>query len=102
MRFLPTIVSLSLALCAPCFGQGFTPKILPGHVKLVKGFKPGSPELRSLPPKVVIGKDKPEAAVCGHIRVFPASKDIDPKMVVPVPEQSASRMPIHKGLPPCK
>lgn len=110
-----TLLCFSLTICAHGFGQaivspdaaqpGFRP-MLPKHVKLVEDFaqsvesKPAlvnTPKYAGAP---VLLADVPSVS-CGHIGVVPVSPDLDPKVIVRVPEQSAARMPILKGLPPC-
>lgn len=114
MRSQVAIVFFSFALCTPCFGgaldsdinNDFAPKILPEHVKLIKGFQPSSPnsaspDLRMRAPKIVTGRQTAESGICGHIRVAPAPRNVDPKIIVPVPERNVSRMPAYKGVPAC-
>lgn len=114
MRSHVAIVFFSFALCIPCFGGAsggdFAPKILPEHVKLIKGFRSSpnlapnlsAPDLRMRAPKIAAGRQTAESGICGHIRVAPAPKNVDPKIIIPVPERNVSRMPVHKGLPACQ
>jgi hypothetical protein len=124
-----TLLCFSLAIRTYCFGQGgativrpdapqpgFRPA-LPNYVKLVEGFaqsveknpvwvrtrnnaspawvrtrnNAGAPPLNLAAPGIT----------CGHIVVIPVSPDVDPKVIVRLPEQSAGKMPIYKGLPAC-
>jgi hypothetical protein len=83
----------SFAIC--CFGQDEKKARLPDHVKLVPGFvqfKPHPPTVTPAPPP---------STACAHMVIFPVPQSRDSKMIMRIPEQSRSRMPIHKGLPPC-
>jgi len=106
VRSSAAIVFFSFTFCIPCFGAGsgndFAPKILPEHVKLIKGFRSSARDLPTRPPKVATAKQAAGSGICGHIRVSPVPKDMDPKFIVPVREPNMSRMPVHKGLPACQ
>jgi hypothetical protein len=66
---------------------------------LRKGWKPSQPSVK--PPNVISGK-----AACGYIRVFAASPDTDPGILIPPTQPDAQAeqefgMPVYQGLPAC-
>lgn len=92
------VLCLFLTLGADCFGQqNFLPS-LSNRFKLVEDFTPLQKDTvkKSIPKKLAVQ----ENASCAHIVMVPAPQHLDPKMIVQVPK-TASRMPIHKGLPAC-
>ena len=118
MRTRITLLCVSLAICTCCFGQGgativrpgvpqpgFHPA-LPSHVKLIEGFALSVEKNPAwVRPRNNAGAPPWNLAAtgitCGHIVLIPISREVDPKMIMRLPEQSAAKMPIYKGLPAC-
>lgn len=119
MPSLGLLLCVFLAIGACCFGQDskstlsadaakqvFRPA-LRNHLNLVKGFA----QFRENTSAGWITPDKSRARLlgpmadaridCAHIRLIPLPRDVDPKMILPLPKQSASKMPILKGMPAC-
>jgi hypothetical protein len=96
-----------LAVSLTCSGQQAPTGKLPPYIRLSDGFtqKAKSPVV----PGTKLGKvaqvwksaARPETA-CGHIVVKPVTPEIDPKMLVRMPEGQVSKMPTLKGLPACE
>ena len=98
MKTRAAFMCCSLAICLPCFGQDETKARLPDHVKLVPGFV----QFKLKPPNTPIFTPPPApSAACAHMDIFPVPQSTDSKMIMRIPEKSASRMPIHKGLAAC-
>ncbi|MBI4874248.1 MAG: hypothetical protein HY822_06425 [Acidobacteria bacterium] len=104
MHTRTALLCFSLATCAFCAGQDKAPAArpaLPNHVKLVEGFAQFN---ESKPGKVWAPAQNPVSATnptCAHIVLIPVPQHVDPKMILKVPDPSASKMPIYKGLPVC-
>ena len=90
MKTRAAILCCSLAVCLQCFGQDETKARLPNHVKFVPGFVQFKPNPPAAP-----------SAACAHMVIVPVPQGKDSKMIMRIPEKSASRMPILKGLPAC-
>ena len=94
-----------LAVCFTCSGQQKLERKLPAHIRLSDGFalgarshavtgkKPGAVNWAALPAP---------GTSCAHIIVKPVTPEIDPKIIINMPEGHVSHMPIFKGLPACQ
>ena len=117
MRTRSILLSAAAAFSIGCFGQDkplvmeplapqpFRVGKLPGHIKLFQGFARNERPLSSheTRPFKVTGTRAEIYLVarCGHITVTPAPANVDPQIVLKVPETSRSNMPVFRGLPPC-
>ncbi len=82
------------AVC--CFGGQPDPL---SHLKLAPGFlQPAKIKLPKLAPKTLTAENR----ACGHILIASTSPHADRRMIMPVPRDYGSRMPIIKGLPVCQ
>lgn len=121
---LPYVVSLLLlwiwspgAVTAQSLGPKSPQSIQPSPQKALSDMKPlafqkaseqskqiffmdtqGKPKLLAPSQKFIVMEDTPESA---HILIWQAPPDMDQSMILEIPKDFSSNMPIIKGLPPC-
>lgn len=112
----PTLLCLSLAICAACFGQNRVPgtrlevpqqsfqPTLSQHPQFIEGFPQFGETTRKLgsnagvpAPNLVVTVNSP----CSHIIVIRVPQGVDPNMILRVPERSIGTMPVREGFPAC-
>ncbi len=119
MPSIPALLCVAFAVSTCCFGQDSKPTVspdaprqdfrpaLPNYLNLVKGFAKGRENTAArwfAPDKSrarLLGPMADARIDCAYIRVIPVPRNVDPEMILPMPKQSASRMPILKGMPAC-
>ena len=94
MHMRPSLLCLSLAGCASCFGYHSAPALSPApHQRSVRPALPRS-EARALTTV------NATCGTCAHMLILRMPPNIDPKMILKVPK-SEDRMPVYKGMPAC-
>ena len=121
---LPYVISLLLlwiwsprTVTAQSLGPKSPQSIQPSPQKALSGTKPlafqkvsqqtkqiffmdaqGKPRLLAPSQEFMVTEDTPESA---HILIWQAPPDMDQNMILEIPKDFSSNMPIIKGLPPC-
>jgi hypothetical protein len=78
---------------------------LPNHLRLIKPYTQSLQKNDRVKAKVSKQAANisltPPGPTCGHIKIYPVSPEVDPKIVVALPGKLDAAMPTMKALPAC-